>query len=313
MPKILIFHRDADEYAAELRRRIPGIDAVATSDLDTFRRVLPDAEIVLAHQFPLDVLPTATRLRWIQVTSAGFEFLEPVLDRIGHLVVTNARGIHAGPIADYVMAAMAMLVSDFPAFFRAQGARSWERRPIVALEGQTVGIVGLGAIGQEIARRSEVFGMDVLGVRRSGAPLPHVRQMYGPDALGRFLPRCDFVVLALPDTADTRALIGAAEFAAMKPGAFMINVGRGTAIDEPALIDALTRRTIAGACLDVFEVEPLPRESPLWTMPNVIVTPHIAGMRTDYIARLTDILADNLDRYARGERLRNVVDFTRGY
>ena len=313
MPNVLIYHREADAHAAELRGRTPGIDLVATADEGEFRRALPAAEVVVTHQFPLDALPAAARLRWIQVTSAGTEFLAPVMDRIGHLLVTNARGIHAAPIADYVMAAIPMLLSDFPSLLRNQAERTWRRRPMVTVEGKTLGVVGLGAIGQEIARRGEVSGMDVIGVRRSGAPLPHVGQVYTPEALHRFLPRCDVVVLAVPDTAETQAMIGGAEFAAMKAGAFIINVGRGSAIDEPALVEALARRTIAGACLDVFAVEPLPRESPLWTLPNVIITPHIAGMRADYVARFTDIVVDNLGRFSRGEPLRNLVDFARGY
>ena len=313
MPNMLIYHREAEAHAAELRARVPGIDLLAIVDEAGFLRALPSAEVVVTHQFRIDALPSARRLRWIQVTSAGTEFLTPVMDRIGHLLVTNARGIHAAPIADYVMAAIPMLLSDFPALFRAQMERTWQRRPMVAVEGKTLGVVGLGAIGQEIARRAESSGMNVIGVRRSGGPLPHVAQVYRPDALHEFLPRCDVVVLAVPDTAETQAMIGAAELAAMKPAAFIINVGRGSAIDEPALVDSLVRRTIAGACLDVFAVEPLPAESPLWTLPNVILTPHISGMRADYIARFTDILVDNLGRFSRGEPLRNLVDFARGY
>jgi len=311
LPQVLIFHREAESYAAELRARVANLDLLATSDEAEFRRALPRADVVLAFQFPLDALPTATRLRWIQITSAGTEFLEPMHDRLGHLVVTNARGLHAAPIADYVMAALPMLFSDFPAYFRNQQARTWQRRAVVPLEGKTLGIVGLGAIGQEIARRAGRSGMNVLGVRHSGAPAPHVAEVYRPDALQAFLPRCDVVVLVVPDTSRTRAMIGAAELAAMKRSAFLINVGRGSAIDEPALVEALTGNVIAGACLDVFAVEPLPPTSPLWTLPNVIVTPHIAGMRDDYAARLADIMADNLGRFVRREPLRNLVDLSR--
>lgn len=311
LPNVVIFHREAQSYAAELRARVPGLDPVVATNEADFRRALPAADVVLAFQFPLDALRDATRLRWIQITSAGTEFLEPVRDRLGQLVVTNARGIHAAPIADYVMAAMPMLLSDFPAYFRNQQARSWQRRPVVALAGRTLGIVGLGAIGQEIARRAEVSGMTVLGVRHSGAPVANVAEVFRPDALREFLPRCDIVVLVVPDTSRTRAMIGAAEFAAMKRTASIINVGRGSAIDEPALIDALAGKVIAGACLDVFAIEPLPADSALWTLPNVILTPHVAGMRDDYAGRLADIMADNLGRFVRGEPLRNVVDLSR--
>ena len=317
MPRLLIFHPDARSYAAELRARLPAdlshIDVVATPDEAELRREMPGAEIVVAHQFPLDTLPAAARLRWIQLTTAGAEFLSPAQQSIRHLAVTNARGIHAAPMADYVMAAMTMLHSDFAGMLRDQAAKRWRRRPVAALERRTLGMIGMGAIGQEIARRAAMSGMQVLGLRRSGAPLPHVERMYTQEALHDLLPHCDFVALALPATGDTRAMIGRRELDAMKPGAYIINVGRGAAIDEAALVDALSRRTIAGACLDVFAVEPLPEASPLWTMPNVIVTPHISGMRSDYVERFTDIMIDNLQRFDRGETLRNVVDFERGY
>jgi phosphoglycerate dehydrogenase-like enzyme len=313
VPKILLFHPEASAYAKLIRGRITGVDLIATTDEAEFRRALPSAEILVADRFPVDALAAAASLRWIQMTIAGTEFLAPVRKQIGHLIVTNGRGIHAAPIADYVLTAMTMLISDFPGLLRDQAARRWQRRPVVALARHTLGIVGLGAIGQEIARRAEGCGMEVIGVRRSGAPLAGVTKMYRPQEIHRFLPRCDFVVLAVPVTDDTRGLIGAAEFEAMKSSAFIINVARGAVIDEPAMVEALARRTVAGACLDVFAVEPLPQDSPLWTLANVIVTPHIAGMRADYGERFTDILVENLGLYSRREKLRNVVDFTSGY
>lgn len=313
MPKILLYHPEAPAYAALLRQRVADVDLTATTAEDEFRRALPLAEILVTHRFPVDALATAARLRWIQITMAGAEFMTPVRHDIEHLVVTNGRGIHTEPIADYVLTAMAMLQSDFPGLLRDQAARRWRRRPVVALAGHTLGIVGLGAIGQEIARRAKVCGMEVVGLRRSGAPMADVEQMYRPEEMPRFLPRCDFVVLAVPETDATRTMIGAGEFSAMKRTAFVINIARGSIIDEPAMVAALTRGTIAGACLDVFAVEPLPADSPLWTLENVIVTPHIAGMRADYADRFTDILVENLDHFTRHETLRNVVDFTRGY
>jgi len=313
VPKILIFHAEASAYAKLVRGRIADVDLIATPDEAEFRRALPSAEILVADRFPVDALASAASLRWIQITIAGTEFLAPVREQIGHLIVTNGRGIHAAPIADYVLTAMTMLISDFPGLLRDQAAKRWQRRPVIALARHTLGIVGMGAIGQEIGRRAAMCGMAVIGVRRRGAPLAGITKIYPPQEIHRFLARCDFVVLAVPVTDDTRGLIGATEFAAMKPTAFIINVARGAVIDEPAMVEALMRRTIAGACLDVFAVEPLPQDSPLWTMRNVIVTPHIAGMRADYGERFTDILVENLSLYSRHEMLRNVVDFTSGY
>ena len=310
---VLIFHPDADAYVAALSRTDAAIEVRATRDEDEFRRWLPDAEILVARRFPVDALATAKRLRWIQVASTGIEFLLPVRDRVDHLTITNARGVNAALIADYVMAASIMLQSNFLGLMRDQVAMRWRPRSVVPLHGRTLGIVGMGAIGQEVARRARVCGMNVFGVRRGRAPLAEVDRLFRPEDLQAFLGACDFVVLAVPETDSTRAMIGPAELRAMKRSAFIVNVARGSIIDQAALVDALTNGVIAGACLDVFEVEPLPADSPLWTMPNVIVTPHIAGMREDYSERFMDIFIDNLGRFARSAPLRNLVDVNRGY
>ena len=310
---VLIFHPDAEAYVSALQRTNASIDVRATRDEDEFRRWLPDAEVLVARRFPVDALASAKRLRWIQVASAGIEFLAPVRERVGHLTITNARGIHSAPIADYVMAALIMLQSNFLALMRDQAAMRWRPRPIVPLHGRTLGIVGVGAIGQEIARRARVCGMNVFGVRRGRTPVPEVSRLFRPEELHAFLGACDFVVLAVPETDSTRAMIGRAELQAMKQSAFIVNVARGSIVDQAALVDALKNDVIAGACLDVFEVEPLPADSPLWTMPNVIVTPHLAGARDDYGAQFMDIFIDNLARFTRSAPLRNLVDVKRGY
>ena len=313
MPRILIFHAQAGAYAAALSARVAHADAYSTSDEREFSERLPEAEVLIAHRFPVEALNAAAKLRWIQITSAGTEFLEPARGQLAQVIVTNGRGLHAAPIADYVMTTAVMLQSGFAQFIRDQAAKRWHRRPVPMLSGKTLGIVGLGSIGREIARRAAASGMDVVGVRKSGAPMDGVRRVFAPDRLHAFLACCDFVVLAVPATESTRALLGEAEFEAMKRSAYVINIARGTVIDEPAMIGALRAGTIAGACLDVFVVEPLPAESPLWTLSNVIVTPHIAGMRSDYEERLIDIFVDNLARFERGEPLHNRVELERGY
>ena len=313
MSRIVVYHRDAGAYLSALRVLAPHADARGTSDAQALRQWIADADVLVSHVFPLDVLDAATSLRWIQVTSAGTEFLAPAAARLADVAVTNARGVHAQPIADYVMTAAVMLQSSWPDFVREQAAHRWRRRPVQTLTGTTMGIVGLGSTGQEIARRAVVSGMRVLGVRRSGEPMAGVDAVYPPERLGTFLAQCDFVVLALPATRSTRALLGAAQFRAMKRSAFVINIARGSIVDEPALVHALESGTIAGACLDVFAVEPLPEDSPLWSLRNVIVTPHIAGMRADYEPRLMEIFVDNLARFEAGEPLRNRVDPERDF
>jgi phosphoglycerate dehydrogenase-like enzyme len=312
-PPILIFHPQAERYRELLGERDPEASAVAVTDEAAFRRALPQAEILVAQRFPAEILLEPHCLRWVQVTAAGVEFLAPVAGRTGDLLVTNARGVHRAIIADYAFAAMLALQWDLPGLQRDQAARRWKPRRTRALDGRTVGIVGLGAIGQEIARRAVAFGMEVLAVRRSSVADVNVEMVFPPDALHECLARSDFVVLAVPATGETGLLMDRAAIAAMKPGAFLVNVARGSVVDEPALAEALAEGRLAGACLDVFAEEPLPPESPLWTFSNVIVTPHMAGAAADYEERFTDIFVDNLGRYARGEPLRNLVDLARGY
>ena len=233
--------------------------------------------------------------------------------RLSGVTVTNSRGIHGAPIAEYTLAAMVMLHADFPGFLRAQAGRQWQRRPVPTLSGRTLGILGLGAIGGDIALRAAAFGMRVIGVSRSGRTVAGCAAAHTPDALHDVLAQCDFVAVTLPLTAGTRGLLDDRAFAAAKRGAFLVNTSRGGVVDEQAMIRALASGHLAGACVDVFETEPLPEASPLWSMPNVILTPHIAGMRDDYVERVLDIFEENLAAFEAGRAMRNVFDLERGY
>ena len=312
--KVLVYHQRAAEFRTLLADRLDGVEIVAGFDDATLDRHLGDAEAVLTFRLPLEMLGRAGRLRWIQLTSAGVEQLLPARAGLGKVVVTNTRGIHADAMADYALGVMVMLRWDFPRMLRDQARRAWDQRLATPLAGATVGVVGLGAIGGEIARRARVFGMQVVGVKRSaGAAGSREVETVSVDRLRDVLPRCDFVVLVVPMTPATHHLIGAAELAVMKPTAYLINIARGSVVDEGALVAALRQERIAGAALDVFEQEPLPADHPFWTLPNVIVTPHVAGEPADYARRVADVFLDNLGHWRRGEPLRNVVDLERGY
>jgi len=313
MARILIFHKDADNYKKILHERNNSLDIISTSDEGIFRSALPFSEIVVAMNFPVDTLTTASQLRWLQIISSGVEFLVPVKAQIKHLKVTNGRGIHSQPIADYVMSAMTMLAFDFPSFMQQQNTRTWIRRSVVPLASRTVGIIGLGMIGQEIAKRAYYSDMNVIGLTRSSTSIDFVKTIYHANQIEFFLKELDFLVIATPATPENFNLIGAHELACLKPSAFLINIARGSLVNELALISALKDKQIAGACLDVFAHEPLPMESPLWDLPNVIITPHIAGMRFDYSEKFADLFFENLRRYDSGEDLINTVDFQRGY
>jgi phosphoglycerate dehydrogenase-like enzyme len=262
-----------------------------------------------------DFRERAPLLRWVQLTHAGAERVNPKLIAQG-ITFTTAGGLAAGPIAEFVMAYALMFSKGWPRLFRAQQEHKYSRFMPHELNGKTVGIVGMGYIGGEVARLAKAFGCRVIGMRRSftgRGPDALADEAVPPSDLQYLLSESDFVVVAAPLTEETRGLIGAGQLATMKSSAYLINIARGGLVDEAALIAALKDATIAGAALDVFEREPLPAESELWDLENVIVTPHISGGTEIYNKRATDIFCDNLRRYLAGEPLSNVVDLARGY
>jgi phosphoglycerate dehydrogenase-like enzyme len=277
--------------------------------------LLSEAEIMFDVDQPstIDLVQRAPRLRWIQASSSG---VGQWIRRLGlveaEVVVTNAAGIHATPLAEFVVFAMLYFAKRWPRMVDEQRAHHWERCAIDTLEGKTLGIIGLGEVGRAVARFARPFGMRVIGTRRSGAE-SGVDQVYGMEHTDAVLRQSDYVVLSVPHTSETEGLVGAREFASFKPGAVLINIARGSIVDESALIEALRSGRLAGAALDVVSREPLPTDSPLWDMPNVLVTPHSMSTACDENERLTDLFCDNLQRYLNNEPLRNQVDKVRGY
>ena len=254
----------------------------------------------------------AANLRWMHLPNAGVD--DPVFERLmGQGVrLTTSSGVAAAPIAQAVIAAVLMLARGFPRWLAAQRVRRWEPHPPAApprdLQGQTLLLIGVGAIGAEIARLARAVGVQVVGVRRRPrTPVDPVDELHPPEALGALLPRADWLVVACPLTDSTRGLIDAAALARLPRGAHVINVARGAIIDEPALIAALQRGHVGGAYLDVFASEPLPSESPLWELPNVLVSPHDSATSGGNAARVSELFLENLDRWFRGAALRNEV------
>ncbi len=300
--------------ASELLRAEEKGDASARTQLDA---LLAEAEVIYGFRLPRNITARAPKLKWVQVMSAGVDrFLEDEEFRRSKVILTNVSGIHAVPIGEFVLGLMLMFTKQAPLCFELKQRREWRRFVPSVLHSKTVGIVGLGSIGREVARLAKAFGMTVLAVRRSAqrsGRARYVDRLLTPAQLPQLLSESDFVVLALPLTPETRELIGEAELRAMKPTAYLVNIARGEIVDEKALIRALEEGWIAGAGLDVFATEPLPADSPLWELPNVIFSPHIAGGMEDYVSRATEVFCDNLKRYLSGRRLRNVVDKTKGY
>jgi len=259
------------------------------------------------------LLARVPNLRWIHTISAGVDHLLFPELRESDAILTNASGVFNIPIAETVMAYILAVVKRLPEFWAHQREHRWEKLPLRELRGLTVGIVGMGDIGTEVARLCRAFGMRVLGLRRRPAPSDLADEVLPPDRLQDLLARSDFVVIAVPLTAETRGMIGRAELAAMKPDAWLVNISRGAIVDEEALIEALRAGRIGGACLDVFTQEPLPPESPLWDMPNVIITPHNSWSSPHIEEREIALFLENLRRYVAGEPLLNVVDKQAGY
>lgn len=271
-----------------------------------------EAEVWVGWDLPGPALERANRLRWVHSTAAGVEtLLENVVGR--RILLTNSRGIHTIPVAEHVMGCILMFARNLHLAFRHQLHRRWQPEPGGELWGTTVGILGLGAIGQEVARRCRAFGARVVGLRRTPLPVPEVEEVYGPEGLEAVLRSSQYVVLTLPLTPQTRRLIGTRELEWMRPEGVLVNVGRGALVDEQALMEALRSGRIRGAALDVFETEPLPPDHPLWDLPNVLLTPHVAGNSPRYMDRAIPLFCENLGRYLRGEELLNVVDPEVGY
>lgn len=308
--------RMADSQLAQLQSAAPDMRVVKTTERAEIEGLIDEVEIAVS--FPHDLLTRAPRLRWVQEWGAGVDWLlqHPEVAELD-FTLTNASGVHAIPISEQILAYLLAFARGLPAAVRAQARHAWQpakREQLFELAGKTMLLVGVGAIGERTAVIAAALGMRVLGIRRNPAgDLPGVEAMYGPDRLYDLLPEADCVVLTVPLSHATQGMIGERELRAMKPTSYLINIGRGGTIQQPALIQALNEGWIAGAGLDVFDQEPLPATSPLWELDNVIMTAHYAGLTPAYDQRALAIFLDNLKRYRAGEPLKNVVDKAAGY
>ena len=269
----------------------------------------------------LSDLPKLTpRLRWIQATSAGIGQLvnqQGYAASMPNTILTTASGVHAQPLVEFCLLAMLMFSKDLLRTLRDQARKHWSQYSVTDLEGRTLLIVGVGKIGQELARLAQALRMKVIGIKRSidgvDPAALFLDQVHTLDRLHQLLPQAEYLALITPHTPETEQMIGAAELALLPRGAILINIGRGALIDEPALIDALRLGHLGGAALDVFAEEPLPASSPLWELPNVLVSPHSGGTSDRENERIVDLFCDNLHRWLADQPLRNVFDPERLY
>lgn len=307
--------------ARQLIARFPDVEFTYATTEEERARGLETAEAAYTWILSADELGRAPKLQWVHSSSVAVETLcLPELFARG-VQVSNTRGVQAVPIAEHVMAMALAFARQIPFALDAQARSSWAQDQFVGrrqpwlLHGRTMGLVGVGTIGAAIAARASAFGMRVTAVRRqaSAIPVPGVDAAYGPEGLSRVLEESDVLVIAAPLTPETDQLIDRQALARLKPGAILINVGRARILDTDALVDALAAGRLGGAGLDVFPEEPLPPDHPLWTAPNLILTPHTSGFRPGHWDEVVEVFADNLARYRRGDALRYEVRQQLGY
>ena len=294
---------------------------VIANSAQAFEKAAASADIIFNWSGSLslirDVFLMSPRVRWIHSRSAGLErtlFPELIASDV---IMTNGSGVFSPSLGEFALAAILYFAKDLRRMIRNQMAGRWEPFDILPISGQTVGIVGYGDIGRAVASRVRAMGMNVLAVKRHATtqnnPDPFADRIYTPDQRLAMLPQCDYVVVAAPLNAETLGLINEAEFAAMKPAAVIINVGRGPVIDERAMINALSQRKIKGAALDVFDEEPLPAGHPFYKLENVLLSPHCADHTPDWLDNAMRFFLDQFEKFRRGEPLLNVVNKKLGY
>lgn len=318
MTRKMIITQDIEERQIKLVKDIiPEWELIIGKNPDNWKDHLKEAEIIAGWKKEVaEIIEENTSLRWLQAWSAGVNSLPLNTLESKKIYLTGASGVHAFPISETIFALMLGLTRKIHTYVKNQQAKTWHHSGLkLEMHNKTLGIIGVGAIGQETAKIAKAFGMKVLGIRHSGRPAPNVDEMYKPDQLNSILPNCDYVAVTLPLTEETYQMFGAEQFNLMKESAFFINIGRGEIVVERELIEALKENKIAGAGLDVFEKEPLAPESPLWEMDNVIITPHTSGSTENYNNRvIEDIFIPNLKEYLSGKAPAiNLVDYQKGY
>ncbi len=297
--------------AAGLGERV-AIDTLPRKDKPSPEQ-MARTEVLMAYGAPPGLLPAMPKLRWVQAMMAGVEGWIALPDLPAALTLTCARGTHKESMPENIIGALLYVAKPYAAAVENQKQRKWNQAPAQPLAGKTLGILGLGEIGRDVARIAAALGLRVIGTRRRPAPMPEVAEVLPPERTPEVLAQSDFVLLLLPATAATDNFINAERLAMMKPTAWLLNFGRGHTIKDDDLVAAAKAKKIAGAVLDVFRQEPLPADHPFWTTPGIIVLPHIGGphpQRDRIVARL---FVDNLARYLDGKPLREVVDRAAGY
>ena len=309
---LLVLHVEADYIKSVLEPQFPELSIQAFATEEEAVNAVEQADILYTIRCSDAFIKKASRVQWIQCMITGVDYLVNLPSFPRDVLLTSTRGIHGPQMSEIAFLLMLALNRQFPRNVRNQDKRIWERWPTKLLYQKSVAILGVGIIGREIARKCQAFDMTVHGITSTKRTLEFVDHAHGPDELLEVLAEVDYFINVVPSSSRTINLIGKKELEAMKPTAFYISMGRGDTVDEQALIEVLAAKRIAGAAMDVFAIEPLPADSPLWGMENVIVLPHIGGMSDIYVDQALPIFEENLRRYLKGERrdLINFIDLT---
>ncbi len=307
--KLLIYHSDSKIYKEIISKRLPQLKIHSAARPKEALGFVEEAEIILSWKIPDELLERARRLKWFSSTAAGNEYLikNPHLPET--VILTKAT-VYGEMMAEYVFAYLLYFCRGVAKYFEDQKKRLWGQKRPERLRGKVMGILGLGSVGKEIAKRGKLFGMSVLGVKRIPEPVENVDRVFGSDDLEKMIPLVDYLINVLPLTPETYHILGERELSLMKEGSFLFSTGRGKTIDEKALKKVLQTKKIQ-AVLDVFEKEPLPPKSKLWGLKNVIITPHVSGINLP--GEISEEFVRNYERWVRGEPLVALVDREKGY
>lgn len=308
---LLILEQRAEDYKSALSPKFPGVVIHAATREEEVGKFIKQTDILLTIRISDDLIKKALKLQWIQSLITGVDYIVNLPSLRKEVIITSTRGIHGPQVSEMAFLLMLALSRAFPEVVRNQDKGVWERWPGKLLWKKNVGILGVGVIGEEIARKCKAFGMTVFGISKTKKKIDVLDYSYGPEDLLRALKEVDYFIIVAPNTPQTQKMIGANELSSMKPTAFLINLGRGEIVDEEALISALKSGKIAGAGLDTYLQEPLPQEHPFWGMKNVIVSPHVSGMSDIYPQQALPIVEENLRRFLKGEsqNLLNLVQW----
>jgi D-2-hydroxyacid dehydrogenase (NADP+) len=305
---LLVVHQQAKEYEKALKAKFPEIVIHAATKEEEVGDFIERAEVFLTGRISDPLMKRASKLQWVQASTTGVDYILNLPSLRKGTLITSCRGIHGPQVSETAFLLMLALNRNFPEVVRNQGKEVWERWPGRLLWKKKVAIFGVGVIGEEIARKCKAFEMEVIGIDIVRRKVEGIDRFCGPEEIVEVAREVDYFIVMAPYTPQTEKIVNSKILSAMKPTAFLLNLARGELVDEEALINALKSGQIAGAGLDAFCQEPLPKGHPLWGMKNVIITPHIAGMSDIYVEQTLPVVEENLRRFMKGER-RNLLNF----